>query len=565
MKFLDASRIVKEFGGGPSLPVLVAGSGTLDPLTLYLRAAGALAGRQVEVSNLPFNTLQQHLVAAPEPAGAEVFLLMPWDLFAEADWRSGVSSSTGAMAALRERATATVARLASRSAHVVYVNAPTAPLSSLPAADARLRGWAEGAMREIGAEVMGPECFSYGSYLSSGCPIASAHLAAVASRLLAPLLIPPAVPAKLLITDLDNVMWAGVIGEDGVDGIACGSEGRGHAHFVYQTFLAKLKSEGTLLAAVSRNDPEIALAPLRTGRTFLRESDFVAVLASYHAKSAQILALSERLNLGLDSFVFVDDNPVELAEVAASLPAVRRVPFPAATEQHVTMFAELSRHFAREVVTSEDRDRTELYRRRVEGMAPSELRGADLTAFLRELEMQIEIRDRSRGDRERAVQLINKTNQFNLNGRRVTDDEVARILDSGGRLYAVSASDRTGSHGEILACLVDSTGSVVSLVMSCRVFQRRIEHAFIAWLARSTSQPLRFAFEGTPRNEPMAHFLADRAFKAGADGTFGLDGARFVEDHSASLELFRVVAPGSTARDAVGEERLIHESPGVAG
>ncbi|MEQ1693768.1 MAG: hypothetical protein ABMA00_20940, partial [Gemmatimonas sp.] len=171
-------------------------------------------------------------------------------------------------------------------------------------------------------------------------------------------------------------------------------------------------------------------------------------------------------------------------------------------------------------------------------IVPVDAEGADLTAFLRGLTMSLTIHDRSAGDRTRAVQLINKTNQFNLNGRRVTDDEVAAILDGGGRLYTCTLSDRTGTHGEILACLIDHAGVVRSLVMSCRVFQRRVEYAFFAWLGDRPGAPNRLEFVSTPRNEPIHQFLEDASFASSSDGMTAMDAREFAQAHAADLTLF---------------------------
>src|SRR5262249_7748607 len=156
-----------------------------------------------------------------------------------------------------------------------------------------------------------------------------------------------------------------------------------------------------------------------------------------------IREIARQLNLGLDAFVFVDDNPIELEEVSSALPDVRVIRFPSSDDRMPELFDALCQLFPRTVVTTEDADRTNMYRRRLDGMVPDTSEGADLTAFLRGLEMSLVINDRSRGDRARAVQLINKTNQFNLNGRRVTDEEVGAVLADGGRLYTASLSDRT--------------------------------------------------------------------------------------------------------------------------
>jgi FkbH-like protein len=266
------------------------------------------------------------------------------------------------------------------------------------------------------------------------------------------------------------------------------------------------------------------------------------VLAGYGAKSAQISHLARSLNLGLESFVFVDDNPVELAEVATALPQVTIRTFPDRDEGIPALFQELAADFRRDVITAEDRNRTEMYRRRFESIAPIELAGADLTAFLRELSMTLTIHDRSSGDRTRAVQLINKTNQFNLNGRRVEDADIASILAGGGRLYGASLADRTGSHGEILSCLVDSRGVMRAFVMSCRVFQRRVEHAFLAWLCAQAGAPTLLDYAETPRNEPFRIFLRDAAFTVSGDAV-KLDPDAFRTGHGESLGLFALRPP----------------------
>jgi len=157
------------------------------------------------------------------------------------------------------------------------------------------------------------------------------------------------------------------------------------------------------------------------------------------------------------------------------------------------------------------------------------------------------IRDRSAGDRSRAVQLINKTNQFNLNGRRVTDDEVASILSAGGRLYGVSLDDRTGSHGEVLACLINGSGTIESLVMSCRIFQRRLEFAFLAWLADKELNVSELEFSATPRNEPVQQFLTDKSFSRTPAGRIAVDLAQFRSQYADDLALFEIVTPAPLA------------------
>ena len=544
MNYLDAFRLVSAFSGGPPLSLLLGMSGTPDKLDVFLKAAAATRGRLAKVRTLQFNTLGQTLLTDPSPGETEVFVLFPWDLVPEADWRSGLPLSALNFEELLNLARSTVSRLARRpAARTVYVHAPIPPLFPDPKATARLEAALNALMADAHADLLPSTVFSLSSYLSLGSPFATPALWQVAEIVVRRALGVQTEPKKVLVTDLDNVMWQGVIGEDGFDGIRFRPEGTGYRHFVYQTFLAKLKREGALLAAVSRNDEQLAAIPFNSGEMHLSAGDFVAIVASYQAKSAQIRELARQLNLGLDAFVFVDDNPIEIEEVSAAIPELTAVRFPDDDEAVVALLDDLAALFARTLVTSEDAERTEMYRRRLEGMAPAEAEGADLTEFLQGLQMSLAIHDRSHGDRTRAVQLINKTNQFNLNGRRVSDEEVDAILDAGGRLYTCALEDRTGVHGEILSCLIDQRGLVRSLVMSCRVFQRRVEHAFFAWLGTQADPPGALDFARTPRNEPIVQFLEDGAFSPAEGGIVTVDIESFARAHKADVDLFMLSTP----------------------
>jgi FkbH-like protein len=549
MNFLEAHKLVTNFKGGPPLAFLFGISGTPDKIELFLKAAGAVRGRSLEIRTLPFNTLGQTLMAEPRPGEREVFVLFPWDLVPESDWRSGIDASNLDRERLEAHASAVVDRVRRRpNARIIYIAAPLPPLFPDPANTAHLAGFLSAAVSSAGGDLLSADSFSLASYLSNGSPFASQRLGSVADTIVATALGSAPEPKKVLVTDLDNVMWRGVIGEDGLEGIRFLSEGAGFRHFLYQTFLMKVKREGALLAAVSRNDAELAHMPFKTGRMTLGVDDFVAIAASYNAKSAQIREIARQLNLGLDSFVFIDDNPIEIEEVAAAIPEIRAIQFPANDDALPTFFDEVAALFARSVVTAEDAERTAMYRRRLEGMVPTEAAGADLTDFLRGLSMALTIHDRSSGDRLRAVQLINKTNQFNLNGRRVTDDEVGEMLSAGGRLYTCSLDDRTGSHGEILSCLIDRDGVIRSLVMSCRVFQRRVEHAFFVWLGARAEPPRLLDFASTARNEPISQFLQDPSFAARENEMPVIAWNEFTQRHASSLGLFQVIEPSMAQR-----------------
>jgi FkbH-like protein len=539
--FLDARRIITRFEGGPEFPFLFAMSGTPEPIGLYLDAACAKRGRAARVRFLDFGTLGQFIASRQDVREAEAVLLFPWDFVPELDWRSGVPTERVDVAAAISRAEAIAASLAHRAgSQFLFVPAPTPPVTGYTAGDDGLRRSIEGIAIGIGATLVPGDAFSIGTYLASGCPIGGGWLGRVADMAVHSLLAPPTTAAKVLVTDLDNTLWNGVIAELGAEHIAYGPDGAGFRHFVYQTVLARLRREGVMLAAVSRNDRATVDPPLVSGRMTLSTDDFVAVCATYEAKSAQVLELARRLNVSTDAFVFVDDNSIECEEVRAAIPNIRVLSFPDRDDQLPAFLKELTAAFSQRALTSEDRERTALYRRRLEGMVPSTASGADLTAFLAGLSMRLVLHDRSRGDRARAVQLINKTNQFNANGRRWSEPEVAAALARGARLYTASLTDRAGSHGEIIACLVAAGGLIEAFVMSCRVFQRRVEDAFLSALIEKGVRPTAVRFAPTDRNEPFRQFVTDPAFVENGDAALRFDDALWLDSHRTALDLMEV-------------------------
>jgi FkbH-like protein len=540
VNFLEARRLVAEFAGGAELPFLLALSGTPDPFRLYLQAAGAKRGLATRPRFLQFNTLHQHLASAPS-GEAEAFLLLPSDLVPEADWRSGLPVGRTNVEDALGHAQRVAAQLRGRPhARVLYLPGAIPPITGTPSGEHELRRGLESIALGLGATLVPAEAFSLGAYFASGCPVGGAWLGHVADLAVEALTSTPKPTAKVLVTDLDKTLWSGVIAEDGAEAIEYRPEGGGYRHYVYQTLLARLRREGVLLAAVSRNDPAVIRPPLASGQMALSEEDFVAVIASYHPKSAQIRQLAGELNLGLDAFVFVDDNPVEREEVQQALPEVRCLSFPTHDEELPALLDQLAALFQRRELTDEDRERTAMYRRRLEGMAPSATEGADLTTFLATLGMRLILHDRTEGERTRAVQLINKTNQFNANGRRWTEGEIAELLGRGGRLFGATLEDRSGSHGEIISCLIGPDGVIEAFVMSCRVFQRRVEYAFLAALAARGTIPAAVRFTVTERNEPFARFVEDPAFGPVAADLRPFDAEAFVRAHAGALELVAV-------------------------
>jgi FkbH-like protein len=248
--------------------------------------------------------------------------------------------------------------------------------------------------------------------------------------------------------------------------------------------------------------------------------------------------------LGIDSFVFVDDDPLQIAEVQKKLPRVKVFQFPGSDDHLPQFLNDLAQLFARESVTEEDRHRTDFYRRNLAGMLPSKSQGANLRDFLVRQNMVLTLYDRSKSNRQRAEQMLHKINQFNLNGRRWESHEIESLLARKGRLFTAELEDKNGKHGEILSCLISPEGIVESLVLSCRVFQRRVEHAFLLWLLEHGCVPSGLRYKKTDRNDPLRQFIETWAVCPANEGLVPFDAQVLSKHFSAERELFTFVEEG---------------------
>ncbi|HEY1980835.1 MAG TPA: HAD-IIIC family phosphatase [Xanthobacteraceae bacterium] len=287
---------------------------------------------------------------------------------------------------------------------------------------------------------------------------------------------------KCLVLDLDNTLWGGVIGDDGLEGIVLGEgSAAGEAHLALQRYAKQLKERGVILAVCSKNDAGIAETAFRDHpEMLLRRSDIAAFLANWDDKTENLQAIANRLNIGLDSLVFVDDNPVERARIRQSLPMVAVPELPEDTAQYVRCLADAG-YFEAVAFTSEDRHRARQYAENAERDALLES-VQSIDEFLRGLEMSVLFGPFTAVDHARIVQLINKTNQFNTTTRRYSSEEITDITD---RPDAVTLQfrllDRIGDNGLVSTMILrpthdhDKVLAIENWVMSCRVFGRQLE------------------------------------------------------------------------------------------
>jgi FkbH-like protein len=333
---------------------------------------------------------------------------------------------------------------------------------------------------------------------------------------------------KCLVVDLDNTLWGGIVGEDGVDGIRLGATYPGSAYVEFQQLLRDLARRGVILAVASKNNPaDVDEVFARHPSMLLRREDFAALEIGWQPKSESLRRIAERLSIGLDHIVFVDDNPVECAEVQRALPQVRAIALPAQPERFVR---ELSREGLFDIVaiSAEDRRRGDLYRQRAEAETARAGAGS-LEDFYRDLAMELSVAPIASRSLPRAAQLTQKTNQFNVTTRRYTESEIAeRLSDPGWTGFTVAVKDRFGDHGIVGVALARVEGDALAidtLLLSCRVIGRTVESAMLARLCDDAVarglRSLRGTFIATAKNAPARDLFERHGFQKVAEGEGG--------------------------------------------
>ena len=342
---------------------------------------------------------------------------------------------------------------------------------------------------------------------------------------------------KCLVLDLDNTLWGGVIGDDGLEGIRLGEGSpEGEAFVAIQKMALALKERGIVLAVCSKNEEAAAKQPFREHSEMVLKLDDIAVfVANWNPKSSNLSDIAQRLNIGVDSLVFLDDNPVERAQVRSALPqvAVPELPddpagYPGAVWQ--------AGYFETTQVSDEDFQRAEQYRANAQREA-MQTESTDIGAFLETLDMKAVLAPFRDQDMVRITQLTNKTNQFNLTTRRYTQPEIAEIAaDPSNYTLQVRLLDCFGDNGII--CLVtcrprDKAWRIDNWLMSCRVFNRKVENMVLDQLVQAARergiQTLEGEYLPTEKNVVVADLYKDCGFSPveDAEGLWRLDVAKY--------------------------------------
>jgi FkbH-like protein len=332
-------------------------------------------------------------------------------------------------------------------------------------------------------------------------------------------------PFKVIALDCDETLWAGICGEDGPRGVVVDAPRR-----ALQEFMAERRRAGMLLALASKNNEEDVTETFRAHPEMpLRLEDFVARRVNWETKSANLASIAEELDLGLDSFILVDDNPKECTEAQAGCPEALALPLPARAEE-ISEFLKHVWAFDRARVTEEDRRRPELYAQQTERVKV-ERASASLEEFLASLQLEVKIAPMEPAQLARVAQLTQRTNQMNATCVRRSEAEIQGLLASGeAECLTVDVKDRFGSYGLTGVAIFRGAGRVLvvdTFLLSCRALGQGVEHRMVARLGEIAVERglarVEVPFVVRQRNRPAALFLESlRAAGSGGvpDGVF---------------------------------------------
>lgn len=363
------------------------------------------------------------------------------------------------------------------------------------------------------------ECLSPEMLALAACPFSEMFLARLSEKILSHVRSRLGRARKCLVLDCDNVLWGGIVGEDGFDGIHLGPDRPGREFVEFQKAVLELFEQGVVLAVNSKNNAEDVRRVLAEHpHSLLREKHFAAIEANWNDKPANMRRIAEELKLGLDSFVFLDDNPAERDMMRQMLPEVLTLEMPANPALYARTLRETS-CFAASGLTDEDRLRGAMYAaERSRGQLRQSV--ATIEDFLQSLEMKVRISKAAETDVRRIAQLTQRTNQFNVTTRRYGESEIAAFLaDPAWRIYVLRACDRFGDSGLVGAAIVvleNGHWRIDVFLLSCRVIGRCLEYAFADRIVRDATAAgvanITAEYIPTQKNALAADFLAKAGF-----------------------------------------------------
>jgi FkbH-like protein len=354
-------------------------------------------------------------------------------------------------------------------------------------------------------------------------PTALEHLPMVAQGIVDVTLATKGRAVKCIVLDLDNTLWGGVVGDDGPHGIQIATHGDGEAFHRFQSFIKELKNRGILLAVCSKNEHDNAVRPFEVnGEMVLKLEDITVFVANWENKPENIRKIREALNIGLDSMLFLDDNPFERSAVRTLLPEVMVPELPEDPADYVKALVELNL-FETTAFSSEDAARSTLYRQEAQRRI-AETTAASFEDYLQSLEMTIEVTRFASEQLSRITQLLQRSNQFNLTTQRHNQAQCEAMMNDVEGCLPLTATlrDRFGDHGliSIVVARPDRTADAVVIsdwLMSCRVLTRGVEEYLMNHVVEQARgwglSTIRASYIPTAKNAMVKDFYARFDFR----------------------------------------------------
>ncbi len=328
---------------------------------------------------------------------------------------------------------------------------------------------------------------------------------------------------KCLVLDLDNTLWEGILGEDGLKGVKVGGPYPGNAFADFQAGIKELSKNGIILAICSKNN-EADVEAVWDGLVGMKLSkdDFAAFRINWNNKAENIRSLADELNIGLDSFVFIDDSPTERDLIRGMLPMVEVPEFPDKPYE-LPMFLKqlINNYFQTYLLTSEDLVKTRQYKENVK-RTELQKKYSNFDDYINHLNIELMVEDLNDNNIIRIVQMTQKTNQFNLTTHRYTESDIKKFREDGALINCLSAKDRFGAHGItglIIIKFIDdrSSGMIDTLLLSCRILGKKIEEQFIIFvinkLFKKGFNKIFAEYIPTAKNSQVAEFYDKLGFK----------------------------------------------------
>src|SRR6266851_176943 len=502
--------------------IAIAASFTAEPLLPSLPFVLRQAGMALDVSFAPYNQVFQELLSpsslfARNTNGVDVILIRIEDFIRDV---VDVDTALKTLARTVEELSSALSSHAQRAKvpTIVAVFAPSPKasatfLTELTLANARVSSLARSlpgvallTAEEIDLVSNGDPYDTISDELAH-VPFTQPYYASLAlaiARKAHALLVPA---HKVLVLDCDNTLWRGVVGEDGIHGIAITP-----AFEILHRFAIKVHSQGALLCLLSKNAEADVLEVFEKRSDMLLKADhIVAHRIDWNTKPQNIAELARSLNLGLDSFVFLDDNPVECALMRAEHPEVLTLQIP--QEHEIEGFLAHLWAFDKVSVTDEDRRRTQMYK---EHAARLQLEDSvtDIGDFIASLQVEIDIKRPDEKDWPRLAQLTQRTNQFNFTTIRRTETELRALADEGSAVLRINVRDRFGDYGLVGLAIASPEPDrlrVDTLLLSCRVLGRGVEHAILRYIGDAATEDklgaVEVPYRPTRKNEPARAFI----------------------------------------------------------